>query len=139
MRTAGNYFADFRDPNYDQILEHPKAHIDLFNPKSMLKELSPQEVWEEAEAEYQQVLERFQSMLQEKGWTACKDMVEGKRNVCDAWRRECRVLLDQAQTCGSKIYRYSEGKNGSTGYVIFQDGKPKYWLHVQFNGERDQY
>lgn len=132
-------FSAERDPNYDRIVQHLASNIELLNKNAVREELSPTEVWAEAETQWQEVMQRYRETLAKRGWGDRKDLIESKQKVFDAWKRQCRVLLDLMDFSGAKVHRYDEGKNGSTGYVVVQNGVPKYWLHTQFNRERDRY
>ncbi len=101
--------------------------------------MTADEVWAESERDWRDVQANFLAMLRRNGWEDRRDLVESKESVHKAWQRSCRVLLEIAAEPESKLYKYDEGPNGSVGYVIFQGGTPRYWLHSHFNRTRDKY
>jgi hypothetical protein len=139
--AAGMHASDSpaRDPQYSQLLEGLQRDIEYLQPATIKEELTPAQVWEESEKEWAMVMKNFRARLAENGLAGRDDIVRSKEQVHESWKRDCRVLLDQAQKKGAVLRRYDEGEGGSTGYTIVIDGKPTYWLHRRFNRERDNY
>jgi hypothetical protein len=128
-----------RDPQYDQIRSHLQNDIEYLKAETVNEEITPEKVWEESDKEWALVLAKFRAMLALQGLGDRDDLIASKEQVHEAWKRRCRILLDQLTEKSAVLRRYNEGPEGSTGYVILVDGKPKYWLHRRFNRERDNY
>jgi hypothetical protein len=128
-----------RDPQYDKLVAGLQRQIEFLRQETIKEELTPAQVWEESEKEWTMVMKNFRAKLAELKLEGRDDIVRGKEQVHESWKRRCQVLLDQLSEKGAVLRRYDEGVDGSTGYAILVDGKPKFWLHRRFNRDRDNY
>ena len=128
-----------RVPQYHKLVVGLQRQIEFLRPETIKEELTPAQVWEESEKGWAAVMINFRAMLEKQGLGGREDLILSKEQVHEVWKRRCRVLLDQLSEKGAVLRRYDEGVDGSTGYAILVDGKPKYWLHRRFNRDRDNY
>ena len=128
-----------RDPQYDQILARLMTQTEFLHPDTIKEEVTPEAVWDESEKSWAIVMKNVRVMLAEQGLADREDLIRSKEQVHEGWKRRCRVLIDRLSEKGAVLRRYDEGAEGSTGYVIIVDSKPKYWLHRRFNRERDNH
>ncbi len=128
-----------RDPQYDQILARLMTKIEFLHPDTIKEEVTPEAVWDESEKSWAIVMKNVRAMLAEQGLGDREDLISSKEQVHEGWKRRCRVLIDRLSENGAVLRRYDEGAEGSTGYVIIVDSKPKYWLHRRFNREIDNH
>jgi hypothetical protein len=118
------------------------SHLRLQHPfpnSAIKKEITPEAALSQVEEQWTKVMANLRSRLEERGLGNRQDILRGKQQVFDSWKKEFSVLAELSRAPGAKLHRYDEGPEGGTGFVVIQDQQQEFWLHLKFNRERDEY
>jgi len=118
------------DAAYRAILDHLEANGVFFWSGALAERISAATVWKEADEAWQAEMARLKKGIASYDKGRQDQILSSKQQVYIAWKRECRVFLDQLDENGAVLWRYVDRKNNVTGFVIISKTGKRYWLSL---------